>query len=178
MRFEWYKPLEVDRLRTCIESWHWQGTILDVSADILTKTLQAHPFPNANHRTSLFLVRGYLQATGMQWPHYSLRGRGIDRFHRDVEGFIHQSKYLLQMLRHQRMLGVAFEAGYTHIRLSGTADVPLHEADLDASADVLDGKHRRAASRLVTHLAGEEGSVELGQTNAVGLKDWVSKNRP
>lgn len=178
LAFEWYKPLEVDRLKACIESWHWQGSIREVTEDLLTKTLQAHPFPNANHRTSLFLARDYLQTTGIRWPHYSLRGRGINRFHRDVEGFIHQSKYLLHTIRHQRMLAVASGAGYTHIRLSDGAEIPIRDADLDADADELDGKHRRAAGRLVAHLAGDEGLDGLDQENVVGLKDWVNENLP
>lgn len=82
------------------------------------------------------------------------------------------------MIRHQRMLGVASEAGYTHIRLSDGAEIPIREVDLEADADELDRKHRRAAGRPVTHLAGDEGLDTLDQENAVGLKDWVKENLP
>ncbi len=82
------------------------------------------------------------------------------------------------MIRHQRMLTVASQAGYTHIRLSDGADIPVTDADLEAEAGELDGKHRRAAGRLVRHLAGDGGFDQLDQENMVGLKDWVRENLP
>lgn len=116
--FRWYKELEEERLKACVESWHWDGTVEEVASDILSKTVQAHPFPNANHRTSLAITRLYLDAAGLDWPPYSSRGRGIDRFHQATRPFVHRSKYLLHAMRHQPMLCIAHDGGYRQLRLS------------------------------------------------------------
>lgn len=174
IEFRWYKQLEEERLKACVESWHWGGTIEDVASDILTKTVQAHPFPNANHRTALALTRLYLEAAGLTWPPYSFRGRGIDRFHRETRGFVRQSKYLLHAMRHQPILRIAYESGYRELRISDEVLVDIQEADVQASRGVLENKHQRRCALLVRGLTPEEEEPLLDQPNELGLTDVVA----
>lgn len=109
----WYKDLDVGALHKCIQRYSWGGTHVEVASGILSSTIIAHPFPNANHRTSIALNRLYLEAVGITWPRYDLRGNGAARFFKDTHGFFRDSKYLLQLLRHKAMVRVAHEEGYT-----------------------------------------------------------------
>lgn len=172
--FHWYKELEEARLKTCVESWHWGGTVEDVASDILSKTVQAHPFPNANHRTALALARLYLEAAGLTWPPYSFRGRGIDRFHRETGGFVQQSKYLLHAMRHQPLLRIAYESGYRELRISDEVIVDIRKADVLASRDELGDKHQRRCALLVRRLTSEEEEPLLDEPNGLGLTDFVA----
>lgn len=175
--FPWYKPLNVHDLKATIEAWSWEGTIQDVAAGILADTIRAHPFPNGNHRTALFLAREYLDAVDVTWPSYSLRGRGIHRFYNGVEPFVHESKYLLQVLRRRPMLTLAHEEGYTELQVIEEGRHPLKEADLTATHDQLEDKHERAAARLLSDLAADEDEDKLSEDNSIGLADWVGHCR-
>src|SRR5207248_4698004 len=94
----WYKALDVESLHACIQRYRWSGTRLQIAASMLSTTILIHPFPNANHRTSLSLARYYLASEGITWPKYTLRGEGAKRFFRNTHGFFRESKYLLQLL--------------------------------------------------------------------------------
>lgn len=170
----WYKPLEEERIRECVERWHWQGTKKEVAADIVSKTLQTHPFPNANHRVALTLGRLYLNAVGISWPAYSLRGRGIDRFHRDTRDFVAGSKYLLHLIRHQAMVRIAHEEGFNEVRLKDGSTVEIQPPELSATRKELKDKHTRSAERLISDLAADDVQEKLEEANEIGLSEWVS----
>lgn len=173
--FSWYKPLEEERLRDCVNRWHWQGTHQEVAADIVSKTIQTHPFPNANHRVSILLGRVYLDTVGIRWPRYSLRGRGARRFHRDTRGFVEQSKYILHIIRHQAVVRIAFEEGYMSVQLKNGSVVEIREADLEASRSDLRSKHIRSTGRMIQQLAAEDTLELLARENKIGLSKWVAQ---
>jgi hypothetical protein len=52
----WYKGLDVESLHACMQRYDWKGTKLDAASSILSTTILMHPFPNANHRTSIALA--------------------------------------------------------------------------------------------------------------------------
>lgn len=141
----------------------------------MTKTIRAHPFPNANHRTSLNLVIVYLEAVGIDWPPYSRRGRGISRYHDEIEPFIHESKYLLQVLRHQPMIEVAWEEGYEAVEFSDGFTAEIQGADVSASMGEIQDKHQRSSERLVGRIAAVEDEPRLAERNPIGLADWVEQ---
>ena len=87
----WYKDLEEEKMHDLVGSYSWAGEVREVAAGILSATIVKHPFPNANHRTSIALMRLFLKANGLEWPHYSLRGRGDRRLHREAEPFFRES---------------------------------------------------------------------------------------
>jgi hypothetical protein len=103
-KIRWYKHFDVESLRRCMASYQWRGSIEEVAAGILSDTILTHPFPNVNHRTSLTIMRDYLESVGVTWPRYSLKGQGIKRFILDTRPFFQESKYLLQVLRRAPML--------------------------------------------------------------------------
>lgn len=169
----WYKRLDVANLHACVQRYAWKGTRLQVAAGILSSTVVAHPFPNANHRTSLFLARLYLQSVGVKWPHYNLDGRGAKRFHRDTHAYFKDSKYYLQLLRHKDLARVALEEGYTHLAIGPATVAEIRPGDLVLSADELRRKHLERSAKLIRDLAGA-AEADLEEENTRRLREWVA----
>lgn len=169
----WYKNLDVDALRACFQGIPW-NTRLDVASSMLSRLIVVHPFPNANHRTSLFLTRSYLESEGIRWPHYNLQGRGAARFHRDTHSFFKDSKYYLQLIRHRDLVRIAHEEGFTALHLGPASDVAIDPADLRLTPQDLRKKHLARATKLVRDLAGPHGEGELDQPTTRRLRQWVA----
>jgi hypothetical protein len=169
----WYKGLDIAALHRCVTSYNWRGTRLDVSSGILSSTIITHPFPNANHRTAIFLTRLFLSSVEIPWPHFELKGRGIRRFVTMSTPFITQSKYILQVLRHRPMIRLALEEGFTHLLIAGQ-EVSVDPSDLVRKDDGLRRAHAVLARRFVDRLADESGQYELRKPCVSGLRDWVA----
>ena len=169
----WYKRLDVEGLRKCIQRYGWNGTCLDVAAGILSSTVVAHPFPNANHRTAVSLCRLYLGSVGITWPHYDLRGRGVRRYVRDTAPFFLRSKTLLQLLRHRQLVRLAHEEGFTDLRLGLDKEVPIVEEDLRLEPLEIRRRHLRVSADLLERLSDEPARFGLYRPNKPGLRDWV-----
>jgi len=172
-RVRWYKGLDIGALHRCMTSFNWRAAYLDVSSDILSSTIVTHPFPNANHRTSISLTRLFLGSTGVTWPHFELRGRGIRRFISVSTPFIVSSKYLLQILRHRRMIQLAVDEGFTHLLMAGRR-VEIERADLLRKDSDLRHRHLVLAQRFIEDLADDAGRHALRRPCRTGLKDWVT----
>jgi hypothetical protein len=140
---------------------------------MLSKTILAHPFPNTNHRTSLALVRTYLECAGVPWPRYSLRGQGANRFHRDTHGFFRSSKYWLQLVRRPEMVRTAFEIGYSRLGIGPNTEAQIHAADLALTPDQVRDRHLAVCRQLVKDLASKEARDLLAAPNSHRLKRWV-----
>ena len=169
----WYKGLDIAALHRCMTSYNWRATYLDVSSDILSSTIVTHPFPNANHRTATSLTRLFLGSTGITWPHYELRGRGVRRFISASTPFIISSKYVLQVLRHRRMVRLAVDEGFTHLLVGGHR-VEIKPSDLLEKDSALHRRHLALAKRFVDGLADDEGRRALRRPCCTGLRDWVT----
>lgn len=170
----WYKPFDIEALQECVSSYDWDGTTQEVAAGILSGTIIVHSFPNANHRTSLFLTRLYLTAAGISWPSYSLEDdAGKRRFYEDVYGFVTESKLILQLLRRRPLLNVAWEEGYSEVRLGPDTHAPIREEDLEESDEALKLRHESISSEVIRDLAGEEAEDDLQEPDHLGLRGWV-----
>lgn len=169
----WYKDLEVNRLRKCLLSISWNGSHLDVASGMISDLITTHPFPNANHRTSLALGRLYLRSVDIKWPSYSLRGRGAGRFYRDTHDYYRDSKYLLRLLRSSEPLRIAYEEGFTHVRVGPETVAEIREADLGRTPEAIRTRHRRRTAMLIERLAGPRASDKLAEDNTRKLREWV-----
>ncbi|MCA1819220.1 MAG: hypothetical protein LC620_04080 [Halobacteriales archaeon] len=170
----WYKELDIDNLHACIRRLRWRGSRLDVAAGLMSSLIVAHPFPNANHRTSLFLARLYLESVGSRWPVYNLQGRGAERFFRDTHPFFKDSKYLLQLIRHRELVRVAHAAGYSHLRIGPGSEVAIQPRDFASSAAELRARHQARCAKLLRDLAGNEGRTFLEEPNRRTLREFVA----
>ena len=168
----WYKGLDVATLHRCVTSFNWGGTLLEVTADILSSIIVAHPFPNANHRTAISLVRLYLGSQEIPWPSFELRGRGIKRFVALSTPFIVRSKYLLQTLRHRRMILLAVEEGFTHLSIA-EEQVEIDIAGLRMKDSSIRRRHLALSKQFVDTLANEDGQRALRKPSRSRLREWV-----
>lgn len=171
--FRWYKKLDVPLLHRKIQSFDWSGTHLDVASGIITELILAHPFPNANHRSSIHFVRNYLLVCGIKWPHYNLQGRGHHRLHRETKEFFIRSKYLLQLHRHAPMIQLAYELGYRKLRVGDDAEATIGDGDWKLSPNEVRGRHRAAARKMLLDLADDEGRRKLLEPRSKTLRQWM-----
>lgn len=172
-RLRWYKPLEEDKLHALMTLYDLRGSRLDVAARLMSDTILAHPFPNANHRSSISLARTWLESEGVDWPPYSPRGRGIGRLIRETEPHILRSKYLLQLRRRLPLVRVAHEEGYRLLQVKAEAAVPIAADDLALGEAEVRDRHRRVCAHLLESLAGPAlDEMRLPATR--GLREMVA----
>lgn len=169
----WYKDLDVDVLRRTLQRIDWTGSHLDVATRIVSDLILAHPFPNANHRTSIFLARKYLASVEINWPSYSLRGRGNQRLHRETKSFFIGSKYLLQLYRHLPLVRAAVEAGYRALLIGSGAEAGISAADLDLRRPQIQLRHRAATRQMLISQASAAQEPLLLAPRTKALRDWV-----
>ena len=66
-----YKSFEPYEIRTFFESYDAGGkTLLEIGAETLSGLLRAHPFPNANHRTTIVAIELFFKANDVRFPYY------------------------------------------------------------------------------------------------------------
>lgn len=169
----WYKSLDFRLIRRTLTSLDWSGPPLDVTSRMVSALILAHPFPNANHRTSIDLGRYYLKSCGVRWPGFTLRGRGRDRMYRETKPVFVESKYLLQLIRHRTLLEVAHAERFDKIRVGPEAVAPIRPADLRLDDDEVRRRHVAATARMVRDLASEAHLERLRETPAKSLRDWA-----
>ncbi len=175
--FRWYKQLDVPLLHRKIQTFDWSGTHLDVASGIITDLILAHPFPNANHRTSIHFARNYLLVCGLRWPQYNLQGRGHARLHRETKDFFVRSKYLLQLHRHHAMVKLAYELGYRTLRVGDDAKAEITEGDWTLNPQDIRSRHLAAAGKMLLDLADDEGRQKLNQPRSKTLRQWIDAAR-
>ncbi len=137
-----YKRLEPYKIQSFFESRNLSSSsLIGFGTDMLSVLLRAHPFPNANHRTLLFLTGAFFQANGLRFPHY--RGRIPNwetRFKSDCNSYIYGSKYWLK-LRYQRdVWQERFESGQRFMYFR-TGKRKLREEDLKLNKTEMANRH-------------------------------------
>lgn len=175
--FRWYKKLEVALLHRKIQSFEWSGTHLDVASGIITDLILAHPFPNANHRSSIHFARNYLIVCGIKWPHYNLQGHGHQRLHRETKEFFIRSKYLLQLHRHHTMVQLAYELGFRKFRVGDDAEATITDGDWNLNPHEIRDRHQAAARKMLLDLADDEGCQKLRLPRSKTLRQWMETAR-
>lgn len=95
----------------------------------------------------------------------------------DTREFVAGSKYLLHRIRHQAMVRIAHEEGYTGVELKDGSTVEIQAGDLCASRKALRDKHKRSVERVISNLVDDEVQDALGEANEIGLSEWVSRNQ-
>lgn len=173
-RVRWYKGLDVPALHGRIQAFAGQrGDLASRASWLLSDLIVTHPFPNANHRTSLDLLRYYLYAHDIQWP-YELRGQGRTRFHRQTKPFFIQSKYLLQLLRHRAMIREAVDSGYDSLQIGDQARQDIIAADLQLRDNELRRRHRQICLDLITQLPSDATRRNIERQTPLDLQGWAA----
>jgi prophage maintenance system killer protein len=61
-RLRAYKQLEPGAIARAIDRVDWDGSVVEVGGQLMSNLILRHPFPNANHRTSLIMLERYVRA--------------------------------------------------------------------------------------------------------------------
>lgn len=161
-------------MRSVLQQQGWSGSRLDVAARLMSRVIVAHPFPNANHRTSIGLARRYLWKEGIDWPPYSLRGRGIDRFIAETDDHIVRSKYLLLLRRRPDLVRVAHAHGFTAVGIKESYGHEIKPGDWDLEEPEVVAKHDAACRALVEDLDGGENVDALADPGRTKLRGFAA----
>lgn len=149
-----YKRFEPYKIRTFFESYNPSGKhIPEIAADVLSTLLRAHPFPNANHRTTLVATEALFKANGLRFPHYE---RAIPRWRRryvaDSNRFIAESKYWLKLRRNRDKLGKDARV----LQVTKTRKHAIKPGDLDLNKGQMAEKHLAMTKEWLIELLGDQ----------------------
>ncbi|MBI4393339.1 MAG: hypothetical protein HY556_06030 [Euryarchaeota archaeon] len=115
-----------------------------------------------------------MTSESVPWPGFDLRGRGARRLFRQTYTFFSESKYLLQLVRHQNMVGLAFEEGWTHVGIGENTEAEIRASDFHMTALQVREEHRNLCSVTMRGLADPKVVDVLEATGIKTLREWVS----
>ncbi len=158
-----YKTYEPFKIQRFFEGYDTAArTLLDVTADTLSTLLRAQPFPNANHRTMLYVTKALFESNGLKFPWYERRKRKwMKHFVSDCNRFFHWSKYWIR-LRHDRVEWRRKASdGERRMYFSGGGSLTVRQEDLDLSNREMATRHRDETARWLAEMLGPQSDKSL-----------------
>jgi len=149
-----YKRFEPYKIRTFFGSYNPNGKqLLRIAADVLSTLLRAHPFPNANHRTTLLATEALFKANGLRFPSYE---GAIPNWRRhyvaDCNRFIAESKYWLKLRRNRDKLG----KGARVLQITKTRKHAIKPGDLELNKGQMAERHLAMTEEWLTERLGDQ----------------------
>lgn len=130
--FRYYKTFEIERIPTVLQYPAWgDAPVSVVAGQLLSRFVQSHPLPNANHRTAIGLIERYLRSVSEDFiiPDAGERGK----WYLWARPFIHDSKLLLTVRRRSQLFGYAKDLGVDVIRRKDGLEIVLTDYNFDVS---------------------------------------------
>jgi prophage maintenance system killer protein len=128
---ELYKQMELEKISEIVNTVHWQQSVADVGAQLLSEFILTHPMPNTNHRTGISLLERYLTSIDSE---FTMPDTGkTDVWYSPAVDYVHESKRLLTLRRRTVHFRIAAEIGYTTVERKGDVTIDLDSVDLDVS---------------------------------------------
>lgn len=149
-----YKRFEPYKIQTFFESYNPSGKqLLEIAADMLSTLLRAHPFPNANHRTTLVATVLLFKANSLRFPPYEgAIPRWRRRYVSDCNRFIFESKYWLKLRRNRDKLGKSARV----LQVTKTRKHSITPGDLDLNQGQMAEKHLAMTKEWLIELLGDQ----------------------
>jgi hypothetical protein len=149
-----YKRFEPYKIRTFFESYNPSGKpILEIASEVLSGLLRAHPFPNANHRTTLVATEALFKANDLRFPHYEqVIPRWRTRYIGACNRFIFESKYWLKLRLNRSKLG----KGARVLQVTKTRKHAIAPGDLDLDKGQMAEKHLTMTREWLIELLGDQ----------------------
>jgi len=149
-----YKSFEPYKIRTFFESYDAGGkTLLEIGAETLSGLLRAHPFPNANHRTTIVATELFFKANDVRFPYYE---RAIPRWRTRYIGacnrFIFESKYWLKLRLNRGKLG----KGARILPVTKTRKHAIGPRDLDLNKGQMAQRHLAMTKEWLVDILGDQ----------------------
>lgn len=150
-RYKKFEPFKIERF---FESYDPTGKpIIDLAAEVLSTLLRAHPFPNANHRTTLVTTEALFKANGLRFPYYEgAVKRWRRRYVADCNRFIQESKYWLKL----RMNRGKIPKSTRFLQVTKTRRHIISPGDLHLTAQDMAETHLAVTRRWLVELLGDQ----------------------
>lgn len=124
-----YKRMDLEAIPDVLNRVEWRQSVPDVGAELLSHFILAHPMPNTNHRTGIGLLDRYLTSYDET---FAMPDTGEDgRWYQWVRDYIYDSKRLLTLRNHYRLLYWAGHYGYDAVERKEGIQIDLRTLDLE-----------------------------------------------
>lgn len=153
-RLRAYKGLEPSSIVQAIDQVQWEGSVAEVGGRLMPNLILRHPFPNANHRTSLTMLERYVAANEqafdlpkMHTPEYEWK--------KWADNYIRQSKRILTVRRNAPRLHYLAEFGCDTIVRKGGIEIDLTEWELPTDINRAHTQYAKTHEELCEEFAEE-----------------------
>lgn len=158
---EFYKQLQLEKLPAILDRVQWGQPVLEVSSDLLSTFVIAHPMPKANHRTGIGLLDRYLTSIDERFAMPAIEDDGPG--YRAGADYIYSSKRLLILRRTTPILRWANKYGYRRVERKEGIHIDLADVDFDRRDhfERYTEQHRSRTREYVDSIVTEAGISDL-----------------
>ncbi len=157
-----YKKMQLGWVRRLFQSIRLDGlTLIDQAMKILSGLVVCHALPNTNHRTSVFFVQAFLDANGVRFPHYRGRRSHQRRTRLDMNEYIRDSKYLLNLKIKQNHYVRRYQQGKRIMYFRGGGQRTIRAEDLGLSSGQYNRRHRKLTKKWLERMLGDQSARYL-----------------
>lgn len=157
--FQYYKTFDIERIPSVLQYPAWgDAPVRVVAGQLLSRFVQSHPLPNANHRTAIGLVERYLRSVseGFIIPDTGERGT----WYAWARPFMHDSKILLTVRRRSRLFGYAKDIGVDVFQRKDGLEIVLADYDFEVNEPYMyyGREHERRSIRFIETILDESNA--------------------
>jgi len=129
----WDKDFEPNEAMETIRQTEWRDPVPEVAASLLSRLILRHPFPNANHRTSLSIVCLYLATVTDRAVEGSLHPETLSES--ELNAFISESTRTVTFNRNQGLFHALSEYGIDGVTRKGGLTLAFTDRMLNANLE-------------------------------------------
>jgi len=124
-----YKEIEVDEIPEALDNVDWDASVAEVGGSLVSALILKHALPNANHRTSIAMLRVYYEAVSSQ---FDMPSTATDEYEWKpwVNEFIEESKRIITVRRNSLRFHYLNQAGCNVVERKDGLRMHLNEYDL------------------------------------------------
>jgi len=165
----WDKDFEPNEAMETIRQTEWRDPVPEVAASLLSRLILRHPFPNANHRTSLSIVCLYLATVTDRAVEGSLHPETLSES--ELNAFISESTRTVTFNRNQGLFHALSEYGIDGVTRKGGLTLAFTDRMMNAN---LEKRHRQDCLGLITEWVDETGAGKTHDDGFRAFQDRVS----
>lgn len=181
-RLRAYKQLELEGVVDALDRVDWDGTVTEIGGRLMSNLILRHPFPNANHRTSLTMLERYVAANEREFD--------LPRVHTSdyewkewADEYIRKSKRILTVRRNAPRFYHLDELGCETVVRKGGIEIDLEQwdlmRDLNRSHEKYAEDHEELCEELTEQILQRQQEVDpaqsgLGRAEFAGYLEQLS----
>jgi len=162
-RLRAYKQLEPDAIPQALDRVDWNGTVAEVGGRLMSNLILRHPFPNANHRTSLTMLERYVTANRDAFDMPKMHTADYE-WKEWADEYIRDSKRILTVRRNAPRFFHLARLGCESIVRKGGIEIELDQwdltRDLNEAHEQYAVKHERLCEEFAERILHRQSIVE------------------